>query len=125
MPRNSSADTTGRKRAAEGSIEAAGPSAGAEISVSLAAVNLLKALKHNIGDLTAEVAAKVICAGSDFALIVDRSGVIKDLSLTNEDLKNKDFASWIGRHWIETVTVESRPKIKDRKSTRLNSSHSS
>ncbi|MEQ1615419.1 MAG: transcriptional regulator PpsR, partial [Hyphomicrobiaceae bacterium] len=70
-------------------------------------------LKKHVGDLEAEVAAKVISAASDFALIVDSDGVIKDFAFTAGDMPKECIATWVGRPWIETVTVESRSKVTE------------
>lgn len=71
----------------------------------------LKALRKHVGDLDAEVATKVITAASDFALIVDSDGVIKDLTFATADMPKESISTWVGRPWVETVTDESRPKI--------------
>lgn len=69
--------------------------------------------KKFLGDLDAEVAAKLVVASADVALIVDGKGVIRDLALDSRDLVQDGFESWIGRPWIDTVTVESRAKIEE------------
>jgi transcriptional regulator PpsR len=69
--------------------------------------------KKSLGDLDADVAAKLIVASADVALIVDSKGFIRDLALESEDLAKDGFEDWIGRRWIDTVTVESRSKIEE------------
>jgi transcriptional regulator PpsR len=65
------------------------------------------------GDLDPATAADILTSAADIALVVDR-GVIKDISLGNEDLTKEGYgSSWRDKPWIETVTVESRPKIED------------
>lgn len=54
----------------------------------------------------------MITLAADVALVVDCDGVIEDLSLSNDELLKEGVQDWIGRHWIETVTVESRPKVE-------------
>lgn len=50
---------------------------------------------------------------TDVALVVDREGVIRDLSFGSEELsRENDETRWIGNPWAETVTVESRPKVE-------------
>jgi len=66
-----------------------------------------------LGDLDAASAASLISAVADVALIVDATGVIRDVSLGAEDLASEGFEDWIGKPWTETVTVESVPKIKE------------
>ncbi len=67
----------------------------------------------NIGEMGAELVAGLISATADIALVVDDDGVIKDISLGKGDLVESDVGSWVGKPWIDTVTVESRPKIED------------
>lgn len=69
--------------------------------------------KKSLGDLDADVAAKLIVASADVALIVDSKGFIQDLALESDDLAKDGFESWIGRRWIDTVTDDSRSKIEE------------
>jgi transcriptional regulator PpsR len=69
--------------------------------------------KKSLGDLDADVAAKLIAASADVALVVDSKGVIRDLALEGDELAKDGFENWIGRLWIDTVTTESRPKIQE------------
>lgn len=68
--------------------------------------------KESLGNLDAQTAATVIAAASDVALIVDRKGVIVDLAFDGEEPSLEVCATWIGQRWIDTVTVESRPKVE-------------
>lgn len=73
----------------------------------------MKSLKKAIGGLDAEVAGRLASAASDVTLVLDREGVVKDLVVTNDTVaKEADIASWIGRRWVDTVTVESRAKVE-------------
>ncbi|MEJ1937738.1 PAS domain-containing protein, partial [Nostoc sp. NIES-2111] len=78
-----------------------------------------KASKHfetpheSLADLDPDVAATLIAAAADVALVIDPDGVIRDISFGNEDLLNEGGDAWLGRKWSETVTVESRSKIED------------
>ncbi len=57
--------------------------------------------------------AGVIEAAADIALVID-GGVIQDVALGSEDLARERYhQAWRGRPWVDTVTVESRPKIED------------
>lgn len=60
-----------------------------------------------------ELAERLITSTSDIALIVDRDGIIQDVMLGSAELAGEMAPDWRGRRWIETVTVESRPKIDD------------
>jgi transcriptional regulator PpsR len=58
------------------------------------------------------VMAAVVSASSDIALVIDSQGVIRDVSLGAEAAQElAELQQWTGRRWIETVTVESRPKV--------------
>lgn len=76
-------------------------------------MNPFKAPKESLGDLPAEVAATLIATAADIALVVDGEGVIRDVAVGSDDLSDEGYGAWMGREWIETVTVESRPKIME------------
>ncbi|MGE3780585.1 MAG: transcriptional regulator PpsR, partial [Pirellulaceae bacterium] len=82
-------------------------------SDALETVGSLKSLNKSLGSLDAEVAANLVSAATDIALVLDRNGVIEDYSCANDDLPFDDMASWRGRRWTEIVTVESRPKVEE------------
>lgn len=63
--------------------------------------------------LTAEATAGVVSAASDIALVLDRDGVIRDLSVSSNDLARNGIGDWMDRPWIETVTGESRHKVSE------------
>lgn len=66
-----------------------------------------------LGRLSPEVAGSLITAASDIALVLDRDGAILDVSLGTEELRREGHQSWIGKPWVDVVTVESRPKVMD------------
>jgi transcriptional regulator PpsR len=76
-------------------------------------VKQFEAPKDSLGDLDAEAAARVIAAAADVALIVDADGVIRDLAVGTGEVAPEGHERWLGRPWIETVTVESRPKVAE------------
>jgi len=68
-----------------------------------------------LGDLGAEAAASIIAVTTDISMIVDGAGVIKRLAVSNHNLRDDLLPSpeaWVGKPWVDTVTVESRPKIE-------------
>lgn len=69
------------------------------------------ALQQAAGLLDSEAAGLLLAATSDISLIVGDDGVIQETASGAFDLESEDIASWRGRPWIDTVTVESRPKI--------------
>ena len=66
-----------------------------------------------IGELEASIAVKVLAAGGDVAIVLDRDGVICDLAVGNSDLQLDDFESWVNKPWSDTVTQDSRPKVEE------------
>jgi transcriptional regulator PpsR len=67
---------------------------------------------RTLGDLSADMAGKLIAAAADVALIIDDQGVIRDLAFGSEDLLREGYYEWLGKPWADTVTIESRPKVE-------------
>jgi len=65
------------------------------------------------GDLDAVTVAQLISASSDLSLVLDKKGVIRDLALDNDELLDYGCGDWIGRPWLDVVTVESRSKVEE------------
>ena len=53
----------------------------------------------------------VVAATTDLSLLVDAEGVIREAAIGAADLGGEGIEAWLGRRFIDTVTVESRPKI--------------
>jgi len=53
----------------------------------------------------------VVAATTDLSLLVDAEGVIRETTIGAGTLGGEGIESWLGRRFIDTVTVESRPKI--------------
>jgi len=69
--------------------------------------------KKFLADLDAAVTADIIASAADVALLVE-GGIIRDVALGNPELIAEGYGkSWRGKHWAETVTVESKVKIND------------
>lgn len=70
--------------------------------------------KKWLSDIDGETAGRLITAASDIALVVSDSqrGVIRDVSFGSAELADALADKWIGKQWVDTVTVESRPKIE-------------
>ena len=69
------------------------------------------AAQQLLADIDAPAAASLIAAAADVALVIDGQGVIRDVSIGHGETGLEGSASWVGRHWLETVTSESRPKV--------------
>lgn len=66
-----------------------------------------------LSGLDAAIVGQLVTASTDLALVIDRDGVIRDLSVGAPDLAARGVPDWIGRPWIETVTPESRAKVEE------------
>jgi transcriptional regulator PpsR len=76
-------------------------------------VEQFRAPKRYFGGLDADTAARLITASADIAMVLDGKGVIRDLALGDPSLTGQDYQNWVGKPWIDTVTVESRNKIEE------------
>ena len=65
------------------------------------------------GPLSAGVAASLLAAVGDVTFILSADGKILDVAVSQGDLANHGFADWVGEAWIDTMTVESRPKVAE------------
>ncbi len=68
------------------------------------------ALLQVAGHLDGEAVGRLVAASADLSLVVDADGVIRDATAA-ADLEAENIPGWLGRRWIDTVTVESRPKV--------------
>jgi len=57
--------------------------------------------------------ASLIGVTSDLALVIDKDGVVQDVSVKKDDLASLACHNWIGQAWVDTVTQESRGKVQD------------
>ena len=63
-------------------------------------------------DLSAEKIGDLLGASTDVALMLE-GGIVKDVALANKALIADGYSeAWLGKPWIDTVTVESRDKIE-------------
>ncbi len=63
--------------------------------------------------LSTEDAAILISVSTDISLVINKDGVIVDLSVGANDIPEIEYRSWIGKPWTDTATVESKTKIED------------
>lgn len=64
------------------------------------------------GALPADVAAGLLAAVGDLTLILSADGTVLDVAASQGEIVH-GLADWIGHPWIDTVTVESRPKVAE------------
>jgi hypothetical protein len=76
-----------------------------------AASDALAALQKSLGPLDAQAAGLLVAAATDLSLVIDGEGVIREATFGSADLADEGCDTWLGRPWVDTVTVESRPKI--------------
>lgn len=62
-------------------------------------------------DSDPEAAAKLALIGGDISLVLDSQGVIVGGSGDPEQFP--DLENWIGRDWVDVVTIESKPKVME------------
>ncbi len=63
------------------------------------------------GPLSAHVASSLLASVGDVAFVLSADGIILDVAVSQGDLANHGFSDWIGDAWIDTVTIESKPKV--------------
>lgn len=78
-----------------------------------AVLNRFSAPADSFGSLDPESVAALISASSDIALVVDSKGVIRDATFATDELSKEAYRDWVGKRWVDVVTVESRPKIEE------------
>ena len=66
-----------------------------------------------IPSFSAEKLAQLIGVASDIAILVSREGEVVDVSVRKNELASMSCQNWVGKPWIDTVTTESVPKVKD------------
>jgi transcriptional regulator PpsR len=66
---------------------------------------------RHLSGLGPEAVASIVGEVCDIALIVDASGLVLDLAYRDRELSSRKPEQWVGRHLIDTVTLESREKI--------------
>ena len=77
-------------------------------------MSTVKTFDARVGALGAadnQTMAAVLTAAADVALVIDAEGVIRDLHMGSEPALD-EARDWLGREWLDTVTVESRRKVE-------------
>ena len=63
------------------------------------------------GTLGVEAAQQLAMAAGDIALVIDDTGQIVDVSVSEQEFP--EFTDWAGDNWLDTVTIESRAKVME------------
>lgn len=66
----------------------------------------------SLADLDPLLAADLVANTGDLAVIVDRTGVVRAVVATDPDLREAGIERWVGQHWAQTVTNETRGKVE-------------
>jgi len=76
-------------------------------------LNPFKAPRKWLGSLEADVGARLVTIAADVAVVLDGRGVVRDVAFGSDDLAAAlgGSAAWPGKAWLDTVTVESKPKV--------------
>ncbi len=71
-----------------------------------------KDVKNTLGDLDAKAVSRLVGAASDIALVLDDEGTIIEVVTQRPELGARGARDWLGRPWVQTVTVDSRQKVE-------------
>ena len=83
-----------------------------DVSTALTDHRPLPLVQNLFGTLPADAAVRGMVAACDLALLVDKHGIIDDVTMGAADLADHGVHSWLGQRWIDTVQPESRSKIE-------------
>ena len=67
----------------------------------------------NLSDLDDLTFYNLLGLVSDVTLVIDKEGIIEDVSTGQDIMATLGCHSWLGKRWIDTVTTESKRKIED------------
>ena len=71
-----------------------------------------KSTQNALRELSHDSIAELIGASHDITLLLNKDGVIVDIAYGGDRPLDRIADNWIGKAWVDTVTVESRPKIE-------------
>ena len=67
---------------------------------------------ESLSEWAPELARTMVSLGGDIALVIDDRGVVQRVDQRASTPLATDAHTWIGHHWRDTVTVESKPKVE-------------
>jgi hypothetical protein len=65
----------------------------------------------HLAGLGTDDAARLAMVAGDITLVLDAAGRIVDVAANPREFP--EAGGWTGREWLDTVTVESRPKVME------------
>ena len=68
---------------------------------------------ESLGAADPETFAALLGACCDIVLVLDAAGVVLDVAFGSADLAREAYRDWIGLSLVDTVTIDSRPKIEE------------
>lgn len=71
-----------------------------------------RAVDGGLADLDPQLAADLVANTGDLAIVVDRTGVVRAVVATDQELRDAGIEQWVGQHWAQTVTIETRGKVE-------------
>jgi len=72
----------------------------------------MKFPRHLLGGLDEAVATELVAASGDVAMVIDKDGVIRDLAISNEMLRD-GVGEWLDKPWSDNVMGGSRQKVEE------------
>ena len=70
-------------------------------------------LSVEFGEMDPVVAARLVAAAADIAIMVNRDGIVQSVSFGGEGRLSEQLHPWRGRRWIDVVAPDSRAKALD------------
>lgn len=70
-----------------------------------------RAPAESLGTINSQTIASLLGAAADIALVLDKRGVIRDISVSSSELDSRNLQVWIGRKWLDTVKPDSVDKV--------------
>jgi transcriptional regulator PpsR len=71
-----------------------------------------RAIDGGLSDLDPQLAADLVANTGDLAVVVDRTGVVRAVVAMDTELREAGIEQWVGQHWAQTVTNETRGKVE-------------
>lgn len=78
-------------------------------------MKLFRAPTKSLGGLDAKAVAALLAASADVTLILDRTGVVRDMALASDALREEfdGEPGWLGKPWASSVMEDSRTKVEE------------
>ena len=67
---------------------------------------------ESLSEWAPELARTMVSLGGDIALVIDDGGVVRRVDQRASTPLATDAHTWVGHHWTDTVTIESKPKVE-------------